>query len=203
MRTGYTFLGQPTGTSAGTVAAGDHIHSTLAANSAPDHNYLAWTGEPAVYGAATTILASNGLMYVARIALREAKTISTISMYCVVQGATLTSGQNFAALYSGAGALLSQSVDQSTAWATIGLKAMTLAGPQAVPAGYVYVGLWGNGTTLPTFARASHQAAGLSNAGLAAPNLRFATADTGRTTTAPATIGTQTASLIQWWIALS
>ena len=76
-------------------------------------------------------------------------------------------------------------------------------GPYPVSAGDYYVGLWYQGTTGPAIIRSGTVSAVLTNAGLSAPNLDMASANTGVTTTAPATLGTQTASVFEWWVALS
>jgi hypothetical protein len=87
------------------------------------------------------------------------------------------------------------------------MKVCALSAAQAVTPGQWYrVGFYANGTTLPTFARGSSVGAvgsDLINYGLSAPTLRFSTADTGRTTTMPGTLGSQTAAPIAWWAGLS
>ncbi len=168
--------------------------------SAADHGYAAWTTDPLSASVATPIL-TNGLMYVARLKLAAAATVSTVSVYVTTGGTTLTSGQSRLALFDASRVLLATSADQSAAWATAGLKAAAVT-PQALPAGYCFVGLWANGVALPTLACGTSLAAGLVNAGLSAPNLRFATADTGLTTTAPGTVGAMTAAAASIWVAL-
>jgi hypothetical protein len=62
------------------------------------------------------------------------------------------------------------------------------------------VALWYNGTTGPAFIRGSSYA--YVNGTLSGPALRSATANTGITTTAPATLGTKTGSIQNFWVAL-
>jgi hypothetical protein len=172
---------------------------------APDHNLLAWTFDPNVANA-VTVLTPAGTMNVARIKLPAAASITNIVMY-TSNGTTLTTGQCFAALYSSAGTLIGQTADQAANWVSgSSIKTMALTGgPFVRTAGDLYVGFWYNGTTGPGVARApgTGLSAAILNAGLAAPNLRYATADTSVTTTAPPSIGTQTAAANSWWIALS
>lgn len=167
-----------------------------------DHGLLAWSYDIAVCSSGT-IIPTAGLLQLVKLKLDQAALITNLVMHMTAAGVTLTAGQNFAALYSSAGALLSVTADQSTAWQSSGLKSMALAVPQTVPAGDVYVGFWSNGSTLPTPSRSNlgHSAAG--NVGLSAPNLRFATANTGLTTTAPPTFGAQTALFTGWWVAVN
>ena len=167
-----------------------------------DHNYLTWTYDPSV-GMGGLIVPTGGVLHVVKMKLDGAALVSNITMCVVSQGVTLTSGQNFALLYSNAGALIGQTATQHTAWQSTGLKTMALVTPVTVPAGYVYAGFYSNGSTQPNFARGNQTTAPGGNAGLSAPNLRSATCDTGLTTTPPSTFGTQTANAVTWWIALS
>lgn len=127
-----------------------------------------------------------------------ALSVASIVMAVTTAGATLTSGQNFAAIYNSSKALLGQTGDQSTAWTSTGVKSMSISGgPVIVPAGFYYVVVWSNGTTKPTFARGSNL--NVTNGTLSNANSRFATADTGRTTTAPATLGTFGGFTTAYW----
>lgn len=169
---------------------------------ASDHNLLTWTYDPSV-GMSGLIVPAAGTLHVVKMKLDSAALVTNIVMALTNAGVTLTSGQNFAVLYSSAGALIGQTATQHTAWQSAGLKTMALVTPVVVPAGYCYAGFWTVGSTLPTFCRGNQSSAPGGNAGLAAPNLRSATCDTGLTTTAPSTLGTQTANATTWWIALS
>jgi hypothetical protein len=133
--------------------------------------------------------------------------VTNINLHVVTAGATLTANQCLAALYTDAGVLLSATGNQATAWQSTGMKVCALSAAQAVTPGQWYrAAFYANGTTLPTFARGSSVGAvgsDLVNYGLSAPTLRFSTADTGRTTTMPGTLGSQTAAPIAWWAGLS
>lgn len=179
------------------------IMAARAGNFGPgDHGYLAWSYDPGV-GMAGLLVPTAGLLNLIKLKLDTAALVSNIVMTVVTAGNTLTSGQNFAVLYSSAGALIGQTATQHTAWQSTGLKTMALVTPVNVPAGYCYAGFWCVGSTLPNFSRGNQTTAAGGNAGLAAPNLRSSTADSSLTTTAPNPFGTQTASATEWWMALS
>jgi hypothetical protein len=79
---------------------------------------------------------------------------------------------------------------------------MPLVGaPIAAAAGDVYVAFFFNGTTGPTLPRSNGNA--LVNVGLAKASSRYATADTGCTTTLAGTLGTLTALSVSYWAGLS
>lgn len=214
---GYTFLGYPVGTGSGTVAAGDHTHASLAAlavagntvypqPSIPaDRGYIAWN-MPVYAATGAAALTTAGTLYLMRIERVPAAPVTNIVMHCTAAGNTLTAGQCFACLYTAAGALIGTTADQSAAWASLGEKIMPLTGgPYTVAAGAHYAGFWFNGTTGPTFTRYTNSIgnATLLNAGTIAPNFIAASANTGRTTTAPNPFSTQGAFSAQWWVALS
>lgn len=167
-----------------------------------DHGYLTWTYDPAV-GMAGLLVPAGGTLNLIKLKLDQSALITNIVMTVVTGGATLTSGQNFALLYSSAGVLLGQTATQHTAWQSSGLKTMALNTPVTVGAGMVYAGFYCVGSTLPNFSRGNQTSAAGGNAGLAAPNLRHATADTGLTTTPPDPFGAQTSNSTAWWVALS
>ncbi|WBB94191.1 hypothetical protein [Verrucosispora sp. WMMC514] len=168
-----------------------------------DRGYLAWTQPPYALVAGTS-LPTAGTLNLRRLRRVRAGAATSIVTYVTAAGNTLTAGQCFAALYTAAGALVAQTVDQATAWTSTGLKTMALAGgPHSLAGGDYYVGVWFQGTSGPGLVRSGTIATPLTNAGLAAPNLEAATANTGVTTTAPATLGTLTASVFEWWFALA
>ena len=152
-----------------------------------------------------TPIATAGRMEAVRVKLPFAALVTNVLTYAQAGGSVLTAGQCFAALYSSAGARIGVTADQASAWASTGLKTMALAsGSFSCPAGDYYVAFWFNGTTGPAFVR--HSVAGgvgQLNAGTAAPNLLHATADTGLTTTSPATMGAQSAAAVAYWVGLS
>lgn len=178
--------------------------STQYGFSPQDHGLIAWT-DPVSLETSNSTFTPAGTLHFVKIILPMDATVTNLEMYAVLGGATLTSGQNFAALYNAAGTRLGTTADQSTAWATSGRKSMALAGgAQALVAGGYYIAFWFNGTTSPAWARVSNSATALANFGLSAPNLRYGTtSNTALTTTSPSTLGTQTAGQITWWAGLS
>ncbi len=166
-----------------------------------DHNLKGWTMDPAGLAAVTGTITA-GVVQLARVKVRRAGPVTNIHLYVTAAGVSLTTGQCFAALYDAVGVKLATTADQATAWQSTGPKTMALAGgPFNVPPGDYYIAMWANGSTPPGFQAGTLLS--LANIGLAAPNLRNATADTGITTTGPATLGTQTAANIGWWAGLS
>jgi hypothetical protein len=159
-----------------------------------DHGLIAWSVDPALVTSAGA--PTSGQLRGVMVHIPYATTITNIHMVVATQGSGLTAGQSFAALYSPANALLAVTADQAAAWATTAEKIMALASPQAVAAGLYKVCFWSTGTTPPSFTRAATGgAAAATSLGLnAGSNFRAFTADGGLTTTAPSTIGTQTAA---------
>lgn len=173
---------------------------------ARDHGIVGWTYDPAGVQAGTA-LPTAGLAQVARIRVLSS-VVTNILVHVTTGGTSLTAGQCFAALYNDAGALLgggAVTADQSTPWASTGLKTMALTVAQGVTTNAWYrVLMWFNGSAGPQLSRAGTGAiAALANVGMSAPTLRFSTADAGLTTAAPANIGAQTAAAIPWWVGLS
>lgn len=166
-----------------------------------DHGLLAWTFPPDV-GPNATALTPAGVLFLRRVRRVPAGPVTGAAIMVTTAGSTLTAGQCFAAVYTAAGVLVGTSADQSVAWASTGLKLMPLAGgPFTVVAGDMYVGVWYNGTTGPTLARAGLNAP-YTNANLSAPNLIAATSTTGLTTTAPDPFGAQSAGANSFWAAV-
>jgi hypothetical protein len=174
---------------------------------AADQGFLAWNYDlPASLSGGTSALATAGTMTVMAIPVRAAILVTNINLMLAANGSVLTSGQCFAALYAGAGgSLIGVTADQSTAWGSGAAKLVTMplaGGPFTVQPGIVYAGVWFNGTTGPAFTRTSSGATQL-NLNLST-SLRWATANTGLTTTAPGTLGAfAQGSLVGYWAALS
>lgn len=169
-----------------------------------DHGFVAWNGDIATVPS-SSVPATAGRLDLVRVHLPVAASVTNVCLGLAVVGATLTSGQNFAGLWTAAGAQVGITADQTSAWGSgLGVKQMALAGgPFACTPGDYYIGFFYNGTTSPGWLRWSGLGSGYFNVGQAAPNLRFATADTGLTTTPPTNFATQTAGGTSWWAALS
>lgn len=170
---------------------------------ASDAGYIAWAYDPSMASTNTT-LASDGVVYTVRLKLRNAALITNVVMIVTGAGVGLTANQCLAGIYNGVGGtLLGTTADQSTAWLTQGEKTMAIAGgPVVAPAGDLVVAFFTNGGTKPGFSRVTNTASQI-NAGLSAANSRFGTADTGRTTSLPATLGTISALGVNYWCAVS
>jgi hypothetical protein len=166
-----------------------------------DHGLINWSFDPALAVNSSTPLATAGTVYVNKLWVPRSVSVTNIVTFLTTGGSVLTAGQCFVALYQG-GTLKGVSADQAAAWATNGLKtAAIVGGPVALDQGAAYVAMWFNGTTGPAPLRGNSASA--VNLNLAATASRFGTADTGRTTTAPSPLGTISAAVNAYWVALS
>jgi hypothetical protein len=155
-----------------------------------------------------TVTPASGTLNISLLEIPVACTVTNI-IYGVVQaGTSLTSANNFCALFYGpAGAtpygLLSATADQTSnfeaAAGTIVTAALTA--PQSVAAGTYYVGWYfkQSSGTIPVLAYGDTF---LANLGLSSPYVS-ASANTGLSTAMPSTIGTQTAVTYVYWFGLS
>lgn len=172
---------------------------------AADSGWLAWSYDPSLTSSSS--LLTSGVLTMIRLVTPVPVTVSNLYVYPLVAGATLTN-VGFG-LYDVNGNLLTSSVNTGstatgpnpTSFQVGGLKTIPIA-PQAMPTGPFYVGLWVTGTTMPSLLRAA--TGGSFNAGFtlaAGKGLRYAVANTGLTTAAPAT-ATQTGNAAaSYWAA--
>jgi len=168
-----------------------------------DSGYLGWSFSPEL-ASGTYTLATAGTVYLSRLHIPNACTVTNLHAYGTTAGNTLTSGQCFAALYD-ANAITKRgtTATQHTAWSTAGIYTMALTTAYVATAGDYYVALWYNGTTGPTWARSGNNTvAGLTNVGFST-KFKAATADTSITTSGPTTLGTQTSFKEYIWTAVS
>ena len=165
-----------------------------------EYGLISWAYDPSLASAAN-LLAAGGTVYGVRLKVDQESTITNTHVIVTAAGVTLTAGQCFAAVYQN-NALLGTTASQDVAWTTTGFKTMALASPVVVARGDVTVAFFANGTTLPTLARTTGSSF-LHNLGLATPNFRYHSADTGRTTTMPATLGAQSGLNVAYWAAVS
>lgn len=174
-------------------------HSAIAEPA--DHNLVAWSMDPAMIPLASATFTA-GVLNLVRLYVPVATQIASMSLQVVTSGASLTNVG--AAIYTQAGVLQTSSVNSNgataTAFQSTGTKSISFT-PVTVGPGFFYVGFWMTGTTMPALLRGSVSAA--MNIGLATGSLRFATADTGRTTTAPSTFGAQVAAVSAYFAAVS
>jgi hypothetical protein len=188
----------------GKAADAGHVHPVYMFG-ASDHGLISWAFDPSVCATgAGTALATAGTVYTVKLHLPVSVPVTSILVYLKAGGNTLTSGQNFAALYQGiGGALLGVTADQTANWGSgTVVKTMAISGGPVTPAaGDLFAAFWFNGTGGPTFAQAA--AISVINAGLAAASSRYGTANASVTTTAPPTLGTISASSLALWAAIS
>lgn len=170
---------------------------------ASDQGFICWSIDPASCGSGTA--PTSGTLQLARLRVPYDTVITNIWLWVTTQGSSLTSGDNFAGVWDSSGNLLGITADQTTAWGSTGMKQTALtSATKIVRAGaYVYGGFWSVGSTPAAFARAVDVSSVGPNANLSAPNLRYATANTSLTTTAPDPFGTQTAAGRSWFVGLS
>jgi hypothetical protein len=168
-----------------------------------DHNLITWTMDPALTQAGTIL--TSGVLYLARMKLPEASTVTNIIASVTTGGASLTASQNFAALYTSTGTRIAITADQSASWTGSGAKTMALAGgPYTLSAGTYYGALLANGTTPPTFLRGHGVSTSTLNIGLTAAAGRSLTSGTSQTSPpASVTLGSASLDFKAWWLALS
>lgn len=178
-------------TNTGRIATGALLQQHLVNESQPaDSGMNAWAYDPAQIR--NTKLAVNGTLYLVKLPLRhERMTILNIFWAVTTAGATPTTNQNWAGLYSSAGALLGSSNIDSKVDDGPGLvegniasiPGLTVAGP-----GYVYAAVLFNALVPPTLGCAT-TTAGFANVGLEAFAPRFATGGTGLTSLPASVVG--------------
>ena len=168
-----------------------------------DNNYVGWSYDSSASVQSATILPTAGLLNLVRIRVMSSL-VTNVHLHITVPGATLTADQCLAALFTAAGVLLAPTGNMATVWQGGGNHTMPLSSPQATTFGaFHYVGFYANGSTLPTFSRALNSSSAINNPGLAAPNFRYATANSGLTTAMPASFGAQTGTATAWWAGVS
>lgn len=189
--------------STGRFADGSHVHGRDWFDGA-DHGFLGWNFDPVACSSTGAAPGTAGQLQVVRFHVPYAQTITNLIIYVVTAGTSLTTGQNFIALFNAAQNLLSSSGDQTTAWGTTGAKVAPLGAAQSVTAGDYFASFYFNGTgTTPAFGRSSCGLSGLNNINLSGSSLRFATGSSGNTTAMPSATGALTATNNGYWIGWS
>jgi hypothetical protein len=189
--------GAQTAGSTGKAADSGHVHPTtglLTGNqlSPADHGLIAWNFAPYNVRASDKIAMTAGTLYLAKLPIPYATTINKIGFYVAQAGTNLTTGQNYGALYGPTGSLLASTADLTATYGTAGGYLISLTSSQPVAAGYVYIGLYFNGTGTALAAGAGDAPTGLLNFNLTNAGSLFATANTGLTTAMPSSLGTLT-----------
>jgi hypothetical protein len=168
-----------------------------------DHNLLSWTMDPAIAAGGTTL--TSGVLHLIKMKLPEDSSVTNVITCVTSGGVTLTSGQNFGALYTSSGTLVAITADQSASWTGAGAKTMALVGgPYSLSAGTYYGALLANGATPPAFLRGHGVSTSTLNIGLTAATARALTSGTGLTTPpASVTLASASFDFKAWWFALS
>lgn len=165
---------------------------------AADNGLISWAYD--IVAAANNTALTAGVVYLVRVTVPAATTITNVVMFVNTAGVTLSNC--YVALFDTSGTRLGVSADRSTAWQSSGTKVNPLTSPVSVTAGSYYAAMLANGTTPPTVQRGV--SASSVNLSLAAPNLRFAQSGTGQTAIpASITMGSTTGNSNSWWMALS
>lgn len=140
---------------------------------------LAWTGSPSY---STTASLAFGRIQFNKFWLRKAGTLSTVSFVFTTAGSSLTSGQNFVAIFDSSGNQVAISADQTTAFGSVGLKTVSMTSPYAAQPGGYYVAILTNGTgTVPIMVCLGAIGSSSLNFGLTTANGRALQSGTGNT----------------------
>lgn len=186
-----------TGT-ATTAARRDHTHGRYGFTPA-DHGLITWPYDPSAAPNPTTLPAS-GTVYVIKVHVPHATSVTNIVTQIYTAGSGLTAGECFAGIYQN-GTLIGATADQSTAWASAGVKTMAITGgPVSLAAGDAYIAFLFNGTTGPALPVGNGNS--LVNVGLASTAVRYGQANTA-VTTLPSTLGSISGRPTSYWAALS
>jgi hypothetical protein len=170
-----------------------------------DVNYIAWAYDPAMAVTTTSALANASVVYLIRVNVRAAASVTNVEIYIGTAGSLLTAAENYAGLYNSAGTLIGTTADQTANWGTAGYYTTALiGGPYAIPAGFYWVAMVFNGTTGPAPLRQGSISSGFENSGLAVASARYATNGTGNATL-PASItpGSNSLAQITYWAGIS
>lgn len=180
-----------------TLPAGEYLPS--------DPGFIAWTYDPS--GTTNSTLTVSGTVYLARVPVRFAQTISKLSIGIVTGASTVTANQNFLGLYNSSGTLVAStaagSIDASITSA--GILTASTSSSFSASAGFYWVAFLNNATTPATLARASGASLSIANGGANAGNFRYAVNGTTQTSLpTPITPGSNTsAGAFTMWAAVS
>jgi hypothetical protein len=173
-------------------------------NASPqDQNLLAWSYDPVLQTASS--VPDAGVLTLIRVPVYRAAAVTSVLLEVATAGSGLTSGQNWAGLYTADGDLIGRTADQSSAWESFGLNTAGLTGgPYYLSQGWVYVAILTNGTARPAFGRATVQGSGAVNAGLTVATARYAVNSTDLTALPSSiTMASNAFSAVSYWTALS
>jgi hypothetical protein len=179
-------------------AAGD----TANAPGPADQGWITWNYDPV--HAQSGVAVTSGTVYMMKIHLREAATVSSVSAVVSTGGTGLTAGQCFAGLYDSTGTQLAVTADQSGNWANVAHHMMTLTAPVNAAAGAYYIALLANGTTGPAFIRSGSPYTIAMNANTTLTTARWTTGPTAQTSLpASITLGSRAFTSNSYWGAVA
>lgn len=165
-----------------------------------DHGLIAWDYDPAeaINSSATT----SGTVYLAKIILRYAATLSQVVFSLATAASGVTANQNFLGLYDSGGTLRAQTAAGAidAALTSAGTVTGTFVTPYAAAAGTYWMAFLNNATTPAQVGRTSSFQS-TPNVNLSAANYRFCVNGTARTTLAASiTPASNTLTgMITWW----
>ncbi|MER6236548.1 hypothetical protein ABT185_10840 [Streptomyces clavifer] len=170
-----------------------------------DQGLISWSFDPS---AAVNFSAPlGGSVYLVKVILRRAATISKVVLHTVAAGSGLTANQNYAGLYTTSGTRVGVTASQSSAWTTANnTLSMALTAPYSASAGAYYVAFVANGSVRPGFVSGSNlgmvRTAG--NANLASSGYRYCIGATGQTSLPTnISIGSATPDANAYWAGLA
>lgn len=170
-----------------------------------DLGFLSWAYDPATTSNST--LTTNGTVYLARVVLRFAQTITNLSVGISTAATTPTANQSFLGLYDSTGTRVAVTAAGAidAALASSGILTQAVVTPYAAAAGVYWVAFVNNAATAATLARASGSSLTIANGGASAANLRFAVNGTGATSLAASITPSSntTAGAFTMWAAVS
>jgi hypothetical protein len=154
---------------------------------AADLGFLAWAYDPALTSNST--LTTNGTIYLARVVLRYAATISKLAIGIATAASSPVANESYLGLYDSGGTLRASTAAGTldTLITSSGLLNASVATPYSAAAGVYWVAFVNNAGTAATIARNSGLSLSIANGGAAASSYRFAVNGTGQTSL-PSTI---------------
>jgi hypothetical protein len=194
-----------TGPSSGQVIRTERPYFT---DSPRKHGWNEWNFDPSLISQSGAFTFVSGTRYVMKFTAQNNEPISNIIVNVNTAGSGLTSGQNLAAVYDDQGVQLGITGDQTTNWASTGLKVMSVSGaPIAKTAGReYYIEVMSNGTTPATFGRQATADLAAANGGFGSnAQNRFSVNGTAQTALAsPLVLSSNTATgAVPMWVATS
>ncbi|MGW0578754.1 right-handed parallel beta-helix repeat-containing protein [Streptomyces sp. NPDC002920] len=206
---GYTASWRTSGTGPSTGGIVD-VYQPYIPDTPARHGWAEWAYDPIVTGAGTGQATTTGTLYLLKVPARTGGTVSNIiaTIGSTAPAGTLTTAQNLAAIFDDTGARIAITGDQTTAWATSGLKTMALTASVTLQAGRdYYIGILsvGSSGTAAVFIRSAGGVTTTPNGGQANAAQRFSVNGTSLTAIPSSlTLSSSSGSGAQpYWAALS